>query len=111
MIVETAANLRENLVDCTGDESSILVVSGRAGHGEGLTSAGLTVAHDCSIEAIHDLVDSLLGAVLEDLLLGGVMEKLVKFECPLLLLIVDKTLGAVFGDADSDRLKAIMLAE
>ena len=73
LVVETATDLRENLVDRTRDQASVLVVGCGATHCEGLTSTGLTVAHDCSIEAIDDLANGRAGTVLKDFLLGGVM--------------------------------------
>ena len=89
LIVETAADLGKDLVDCARDESPVLVIGGATAHGERFTGASLTVAHDGAVEAVNDLVDSLLSAVLEDVFLGRVVQEFIKFECPLLLLIVD----------------------
>ena len=74
LVVETAADFREDLVYRSWDKPSVLVVSGGAGHGERLAGTGLTIAHDGSIEAVNDFVDSLLGAILKDLLLRSVMQ-------------------------------------
>ena len=99
LVVETAANLAEDFVDGARDQSSVLVVRRRTAHSESFSSTGLTVAHDCAIEAIDDLMDSLLCTILKDFLLGSVMHNFVEFECPLLLLIVYNSLCAIFGHA------------
>ena len=49
-------------------------------------------------------MDGLLRAVLEDVFLGSVMQKLVEFECPLLFLVIDDAGALVFRHRNSDRL-------
>ena len=65
----------------------------------------MTIAHDGAVEAINDFVDSRLGAVLKYFFLGSVMQNVVEFECPRLLLVVDYALGAVLGHAHFNRLQ------
>ena len=69
MIVETAANFRENLVDGARNQSSVLIVCCGAAHGKGLTGACLTVAQNGTVVAINDLVDGLASAVFKDFFL------------------------------------------
>mmetsp|Transcript_34163 Transcript_34163/g.42242 ORF Transcript_34163/g.42242 Transcript_34163/m.42242 type:complete len:427 (-) Transcript_34163:33-1313(-) len=104
LIVETAAHFGENLVDGARNQASVLVVGRGAAHREGLACAGLTVAKDSPVEAIDDFVDGLLRAVLEDLLLRSVMQELIEFECPLLLLIVHHTPSLIFCHRNGNRL-------
>ena len=54
-------------------------------------------------------MDRLLSAILKDLLLRSVMQKLIKFECPLLLLVVDDAGAAVFGHGQGHRLNNIFI--
>ena len=53
-------------------------------------------------------MDSLLCAVFKDILLGSVMEQLVKFECPLLFLVINDAPLLVLSDSDGDGLKQNM---
>jgi len=68
-----AIGMRSYLLEClsdgSGDDASVLEVGRGPVHGEGLTGAGLAVAHDCSVVAIDDLLDDVLSAVGEDVLL------------------------------------------
>ena len=98
LIVETAANLGEDLVNSARDQTAILVVGRASVHGESLASASLTVAHNGAVEAIDDFMDGRLRAVLKDFLLGSVMQEFVKFECPLLLLVVDDAPLLIFSN-------------
>ena len=100
LIVEKAADLREDFVDGARDQTTILVVGRAATHSEGLTSASLTVAHNRAVEAVDDFMDGLLRAVFKNFLLRSVMQEFVKFECPLLLLVVNDTPLLVFGNRD-----------
>lgn len=107
LVIETAANLREDLVDSAWNQSSVLVVGSGATHGEGFASTGLTVAENGAVEAIDDFVDGLLSTVLKDLFLGSVMHDLVEFECPLLLLVVYHAGALVFCHCNSDSLRDV----
>ena len=69
LIVETAANLREDGIDRTWDDAAIFVVGRVTSHREGLACTRLTIAHDGAVIAINNGVDSLLGAEFKYVLL------------------------------------------
>ena len=71
--VKTAADFRENLANRPRDESTVLEVGGGASHREGLSGAGLTVAHNGTVESIDNSSDRLGCAVVEEAFLGSVM--------------------------------------
>ena len=103
-IIETAANFWKDCVDASWNEAAVLVVRGGSGHGEGLSSSSLTIAHDGAVESIDDFRNWLLGAILEDVFLRGVVKNLVEFEFPRLLLVVHDTFTSVLLDAHGDGL-------
>ena len=93
------------MVNGSWHDTSVLVIGGGPGHGKGLTGSRLPIAHNGSIVATHNLGDCLFGAVVKDILLGGVMQNLIKFESPILLLVIDHALLRIFWDVHSHGLQ------
>ena len=87
--IETATHLRKNVIDGSRNNATVLVVLRAARHRECLTSACLTVAHNSAIITVDDRGNSLLRAILEHVLLAGIVHQLIELELPVLCLIVD----------------------
>ena len=104
--IETAANLRENITDCSWNKTSIFVVLSAASHCECLSSSGLTVAHDGTVYTVYDRGNCFLATILKDVFLGSVVHQLVKFKLPGLSLIIDMTSMFVFWNRYFNSLKA-----
>lgn len=98
------SNFHEHLVDGPWYYASILEVRRGSIHGESLAGAGLPIAHDASVIAVGDLLHHLLRAVAEDVLLGGVVHDLVKFEFPGFLNVIYETSTGVFRNVHCSRL-------
>jgi hypothetical protein len=77
-----------HLLNSSGNNSSLLVVVGEAQHREGLTSSGLAIAHDGAIVAGDDTLHNGGGRQVIDIILGGVVQNVVKLEFPVVQLIV-----------------------
>ena len=90
-VIETTANLLENMADRSRNESSVLVVLHAAAHGESFASSSLTIDHDCAVEPIDHGIDNISWARIEDVFLAGVMKDLVELESPRFLLIINVT--------------------
>ena len=104
LLILMSANLLEQLIDGSRNDTTILEVSVGTIHWEGLTSTGLAIAHDGTVVTIGDFGYNILGAILIDIFLGGVMLNFIKFECPNLLLIVDEASMFILRDVDSHML-------
>lgn len=98
LLIESAANLLENLSYGPRDKPPVLVILCGPGHGKGFTSTCLPVTHDGSVITISHWLDDVLGAVVEKFLLAWVVQDLVEFEFPLLLLVVYETSVLVLRD-------------
>ncbi len=88
LIVKTASNLLENLWNGTRNETSVFVILHASAHSERLSSTSLPINHNCAIESVNDRSNDITGAVIEKVVLTGVMQNFIEFESPCLLLIV-----------------------
>jgi hypothetical protein len=88
LFVLMTTNLLEQLINRSGNDTTVLEISVWTIHSESLTSSGLTIAHNSSIVAICDFSYNILGTILINILLRRVMLNFIKFEFPYFLLIV-----------------------
>ncbi len=91
IIIKTTADLLENLWNGTWNQTTIFVVLHTTAHSKSLTSPGLSIHHHSSIESINYRPNDVSCTAIEDVVLAGIMQDLIKFESPWLLLIVDHT--------------------
>jgi hypothetical protein len=96
--VETATHLWKNCVDCSRDQTTILVVLSASCHGESFTSSSLTIAHNGTVYAVNYSGNGLLAAIFKNVLLACVMHQLIELELPCFSLIVYMPSMLVFGD-------------
>lgn len=68
-LIKSRRNLVINLSYCPRYYASVLVFSARAGHGESLSSASLSVAHDCSVVSLDSRCYQFLCACFINLIL------------------------------------------
>lgn len=76
------------MVDRTGQDTTVLEDGGAASHRVRLASTCLPVAEHSAVVAFDDRADDLVGSLLVDLVLAGVMQNLLELELPTISLIV-----------------------
>ena len=103
-LLKSSTYFLEDLVDRSGDNTSVLVVLGTPTHRECLSSPCLSVDKDCAVEALNHRFDYVSGAPVENFLLGGVVQNLVELETPLFCLIVNKTASFILWHLHSNSL-------
>jgi hypothetical protein len=87
-LVELVANLMVDLLNSPGNNASLLIVIGEAEHGEGFSSSRLAIAHDSAIVSGDDALDNGCGRQIVDIVLGSIVEDVVKLKLPVIQLIV-----------------------
>ncbi len=76
-------------------------------HGKRFTRARLTIRENRAIVAIQETFDDGRSAFIIDRLLRSIMKEIVKFEIPILLLIVDVAPFFILGNMNMKRLDAL----
>lgn len=106
LVIVTATHFREDLIDCSRDQTTVLVVNIRSAHRKCLACSGLAVAHDRCVDAVNYRMDSFLCAEFKHVLLGRVVQNFVVFEFPGLGLVVDYATLLIFGHSHRDCLQS-----
>ena len=104
-IIETTADLLEHLWNGAGNEASVLVILHASAHSKCLTGSCLSIHQHCAVETIDNGSDYITSAVIENVVLAGIVQDLVEFKSPRLLLIVDHSAMLILGDVYIDMLK------
>ena len=78
------------LLDSSGDDSSLLVVVGQAQHRVGLTATSLSVAHHGPVVSLDDALHDLSGCDIVDIVLGSIVENVWELELPVVQSVVDR---------------------
>lgn len=104
-IIETTANLLEYLWNGTRNEASVFVILHASAHSKCLTGSCLSIHQNCAVETVYNRSDYITCAVIENVVLAGIVQDLVEFKSPRLLLIVDHSTMFILRDVYIDMLK------
>lgn len=90
-LIKLAADLVVDLLNSSGNDSSVLIIIGLTKHRESFSSTGLTVAHHSSIVPSNGTIDNVWGSLVINIILCSVMQNGVEFELPVIKLVVHCT--------------------
>ena len=108
LIVKAATNLLEDMRYGSRDQTSVLIVLHTTAHCKGLSSTCLSIHHDCPVEPVDHRIHDVFRALVEHVLLTGVMKELIEFKTPAFLLVVNHATCLVLRDAHIDVLHGII---
>ena len=91
-----ASNFQKNLIYWSWNDTPVFEIRSRSIHGESLSSPCLSIAHDSTIVSICNILNNVLSAVAENILLRWIVHDFIKFEFPWLLLIINETSVSIF---------------
>ena len=91
------------MIDCPGNNASVLKDSLATGHCVGLASSCHSVAHHSTIVSLDDRLYDIICRCLVSFILTGVVKKLFKVERPSIGLIIDDTGVCIFFESHFDR--------
>ena len=78
-----------NLLDSSGNDTTLREFGRHSKHGERLARASLTITHDSAIVTGDHVGDDLRRSQIVDIVLRGVLQDLFKFKLPVVQLVVD----------------------
>ena len=102
LVVEAATNLLEDMRYGSRNQTSVLIVLHASAHSESLSSTSLSINHDSPVEPVDHRIHDVFRALVEHILLTGVMKELIEFKTPAFLLVVNHATCLVLGDAHID---------
>ena len=108
LVVKEATNLLEYMRYGSRDKTSVLIVLHASAHSESLSRTSLSIHHDRPVEPVDHRIHDVFRALVEHILLTGVMKELIEFKTPAFLLVVDHTTCLILRDAQIDVLHSII---